>query len=290
MQLPAVLWRTGAPEKRTADSPPYFILCAFYLVDIDRKTMVKSKGTQKTRKERKKQMEKTAGLIFADEMEYAPFLSWAKENGATEEKRHGNDSVITYLKNGENTLKLIAVKCGIGKVNAASATAYLIGEDKADYILNAGLSGAVSRLKREDMIAATSHIECDFDLTAIGYGPGVKADGQRYLYSADETLLSLALQSEGIIAAPTGTGDIFLTDKEKKDFYKNTFGIEAFDMETAAIASVCDKAEIPMLSLRKISDDADDSSVEDYREMNNRKESCLTELLVNILTRLLQNI
>lgn len=290
MQLPAVLWRSGAPEKRTADSPPYFILCAFYLVDIDRKTMVKSKGTQKTRKERKKQMEKTAGLIFADEMEYAPFLSWAKENGATEEKRHGNDSVITYLKNGENTLKLIAVKCGIGKVNAASATAYLIGEDKADYILNAGLSGAVSRLKREDMIAAISHIECDFDLTAIGYGPGVKADGQRYLYSADETLLSLALQSEGIIAAPTGTGDIFLTDKEKKDFYKNTFGIEAFDMETAAIASVCDKAEIPMLSLRKISDDADDSSVEDYREMNNRKESCLTELLVNILTRLLQNI
>ena len=252
--------------------------------------MVKSKGTQKTRKERKKQMEKTAGLIFADEMEYAPFLSWAKENGATEEKRHGNDSVITYLKNEENTLKLIAVKCGIGKVNAASATAYLIGEDKADYILNAGLSGAVSRLKREDMIAATSHIECDFDLTAIGYGPGVKADGQRYLYTADETLLSLALQSEGIIAAPTGTGDIFLTDKEKKDFYKNTFGIEAFDMETAAIASVCDKAEIPMLSLRKISDDADDSSVEDYREMNNRKESCLTELLVNILTRLLQNI
>ncbi len=234
-------------------------------------------------------MEKIIGLIFADEMEYAPYLSWAKENGASEEKRHGNESVVTYLKNGESSLKLIAVKCGIGKVNAASATAYLIGEDKADYILNAGLSGAVSRLKREDMIAATSHIECDFDLTAIGYGPGVKADGQRYLYKADETLLSLALQSDGIIAAPTGTGDIFLTDKMKKEFYKETFKIEAFDMETAAIASVCDKAEIPMLSLRKISDDADDSSVEDYREMNNRKESCLTELLVNILERLLQN-
>ena len=60
-------------------------------------------------------------------------------------------------------------------------------------------------------------------------------------------------------------------------------------METAAIASVCDKAEIPFLSLRKISDDADDSSVEDYREMNNRKESCLTELRLNILGRMLKN-
>ena len=235
-------------------------------------------------------MEKTIGLIFADEMEYAPYLSWAKENGCEEERKFGNDTVTTYLKNEKNALKLIAVKCGIGKSNAAAAAAYLIGVEKADYILNAGLSGAVSRLKREDMIAATSHIECDFDLTAIGYAPGVKADKQRYLYTADETLLSYALQSDGIIAAPTGTGDIFLADKVKKDFYKETFKIEAFDMETAAIASVCDKAEIPFLSLRKISDDADDSSVEDYREMNNRKESCLTELLVNILKRLLCNI
>lgn len=235
-------------------------------------------------------MEKTIGLIFADEMEYAPYLSWAKENGCEEERKFGNDTVTTYLKNEKNALKLIAVKCGIGKSNAAAAAAYLIGAEKADYILNAGLSGAVSHLKREDMIAATSHIECDFDLTAIGYAPGVKADKQRYLYTADETLLSYALQSDGIIAAPTGTGDIFLADKVKKDFYKETFKIEAFDMETAAIASVCDKAEIPFLSLRKISDDADDSSVEDYREMNNRKESCLTELLVNILQRLLCNI
>lgn len=234
-------------------------------------------------------MKKTVGLIFADEMEYAPFLSWAKTKEHKEEKRHGNDSVSLSLTEGENTLSLIAVKCGIGKSNAAAATAYLIGEDKADYILNAGLSGAVSKLKREDMIAATSHIECDFDLTAIGYGPGVKADGQKYFYEADKTLLSYALQSEGIIPAPTGTGDIFLTDKVKKDYYKETFKIEAFDMETAAIAAVCDKAEIPMLSLRKISDDADDSSVEDYREMNNRQESCLTELLVNILQRLMSD-
>lgn len=235
-------------------------------------------------------MEKIIGLIFADEMEYAPYLDWAKENGAKEERKHGNDYAVTYLKDGENSLKLVAVKCGIGKSNAASAAAYLIGEDKADYILNAGLSGAVSRLKRENMVAATSHIECDFDLTAIGYAPGVKADKQKYLYKADETLLSLALQSDGIIAAPTGTGDIFLTDKVKKEFYRETFEIEAFDMETAAIASVCDKSEIPFLSLRKISDDADDSSVEDYREMNNRKESCLTELLVHIFERLIKKL
>ncbi len=231
----------------------------------------------------------TIGAIFADSMEYAPFLDWAKTQSFKEGNLFGNECVEVEYAVGERKMTVIAVKCGIGKVNAAAATAYLIGTKNVSCILNAGLSGAVSGLKREDMIAGESYIECDFDLTAIGYAPGQKCDGQKSLLTADEKLLSYALKSEGILKAKCGTGDIFLSDKEKKEFFKNTFGVEAFDMETGAIASVCDKANVPMLSLRKISDDADDSSIEDYREMNNRKESCLTELLVNIFTRILED-
>lgn len=235
-------------------------------------------------------MELVIGAIFADSMEYAPFLDWAKtQQGTTEAALFGNDCVETGLEKDGKRIKIIGVKCGIGKVNAAAATAYLIADKKADIILNAGLSGAVSGLKREDMVAGESYIECDFDLTAIGYKPGEKCDGQKSLLKADEKLLSYALESQGIKKAPCGTGDIFLSDPVKKEFFKETFSIQSFDMETGAIASVCDKAGIPMLSLRKISDDADDSSVEDYREMNDRKESCLTELLVNIFERILDD-
>ncbi len=234
-------------------------------------------------------MKKTVGILFADTMEYGPFLQWAKEKGCAESTRRGNDSCSLTITEGERTLEIIGVRCGIGKVNAASATAFLIGEDKADIILNAGLSGAVQKLRREDMIAVETYVECDYDLTAIGKPLGVKADGQKYIYSADEKLMSYALMSEGIIKAKAGTGDIFLTDKVKKELYRDTFGIESFDMETAAIAGVCDKCGVPMLSLRKISDDADDASVEDYREMNNRQEACLTELLVNVLLRILSD-
>lgn len=234
-------------------------------------------------------MNKTIGILFADTMEYGPFLQWAKEQGATEENRRGNDSCAVTVESNGRVLNIIGVRCGIGKVNAASATAFLIADDKVDLILNAGLSGAIQKLRREDMIAVETYVECDYDLTAIGKPLGVKADGQKYIYSADEKLMSYALESDGIIKAKAGTGDIFLTDKVKKELYRDTFGIESFDMETAAIAGVCDKSGVPMLSLRKISDDADDASVEDYREMNNRQESCLTELLVNIFARILED-
>lgn len=232
-------------------------------------------------------MIKTVGCVFADSMEYGPFLARAKELGGKESIRRNNESIEITLSEKGRSLRVIGVKCGIGKVNAASATAFLIADDGVDFILNAGLSGAVYGLKREDMIAATTYIECDFDLTAIGYAPGVKADGQKYLYESDRDLLALALQSPGIIAAKVGTGDIFLADPVKKEFFRNTFGIESFDMETAAIAGVCDKLNVPMLSLRKISDDADGDAYETYREMNERQEACLTDLLFNILKRYL---
>ena len=232
-------------------------------------------------------MNKTVGILFADAMEYGPFLQWAKENGAVEGERRGNACCSLSLEKDGRVLDIIGVRCGIGKVNAASATAFLIGEDNVDMILNAGLSGAVQKLRREDMIAVETYVECDYDLTAVGNPLGVKADGQKYIYESDEKLMAYALESEGIIKAKAGTGDIFLTDKVKKELYRDTFGIESFDMETAAIAGVCDKSGVPMLSLRKISDDADDASVNDYTEMNNRQESCLTELLVNVFQRIL---
>lgn len=234
-------------------------------------------------------MKKNIGIVFADGMEYSPFLAFAKERNGKEFSLRGNDAVTITMTEGDRELEITGVKCGIGKVNAASATSFLISDKSAHFILNAGLSGAVHSLKREDMVAGESYVECDYDLTAIGYGLGVKPDGQNYIYHADEKLLGYALESQGIKKAKTGTGDIFLTDSSKKKLFFDTFGVEAFDMETAAIASVCDKCNIPMLSLRKISDDADDCSVDDYREMNEREEACLTQLLENILKRLLKD-
>lgn len=234
-------------------------------------------------------MKKIIGLIFADSMEYAPFERYASELSASKSIRHGNESLEYTLKDKDNEIKAIAVKCGIGKVNAASAAAFLIGEDKADMIMNAGLSGAVSKCRREDMIIGTSYIECDFDLTAIDYKLGEKPDGQRYLYEADKRLLKLAKEIESLKTGKLGTGDIFLTSKEKKELYKKEFDINAFDMETAAIAAVCDKSEIPFLSVRKISDDADDAAVETYREMNDRQEMCLTQVLAQIIDKVLKS-
>ncbi|MCM1545373.1 MAG: 5'-methylthioadenosine/S-adenosylhomocysteine nucleosidase, partial [Ruminococcus sp.] len=203
-----------------------------------------------------------------------------------EQRFHSNRSVSFTVSSQANELEVVAVECGIGKVNAASTAAFLIAQG-CDFILNAGLSGAISGVQREDIVAGESYIECDFDLRAIGYDLAVKPDGEQYIHLADEKLLSYAKRIDGVKTGRLGTGDIFLADSEKKQMFKQMFNLTAFDMETAAIASVCSKNDTPMLSVRKISDDADDTSKDDYREMNNRAEACLTEILAQILSMIL---
>ena len=220
------------------------------------------------------------GIVIADEYEYIPFKQYALTKNCTEQPFHGRES-LSYCENGK---EVVAVQCGIGKVNAATAAAFLIAEG-CGVILSAGLSGAIRGLRRGDMIAARQYVECDFDLTAIGRALGEKP-GQEYIYQADERLLKIAMDLDGMKSVAVGTGDLFLSDKEKSALYAETFGIQAFDMETTAEASVCFFDRIPFLAIRKISDDADDAATTDYTEMNDRKDADLTEALAKIIARI----
>lgn len=225
------------------------------------------------------------GVVIADEWEFVPLKKWAEKFETQETVLRQNEAVIFDYS---DRVHVTAVKCGIGKVNAAMATAFLISENNCDIILNIGLSGAVEDVHKGDIVAGTEYIECDFDLTAIGREPGVKPD-QEYLYKCDDKLLSLAKKCRIDKFCRLGTGDIFLADKQLKEKYRTLFEIKSFDMETAAIAGVCHKAEIPSISIRKISDDCDEGAAESYTELNNKAEIHLSEILDELLCEITEN-
>ena len=225
-------------------------------------------------------MQKTIGLVVADEMEFLPFLRlverFAGERGTSRGRRTANFT----LAQGARTLVLRGVECGIGKVCAAEAAAFLIAGG-AQVILNAGLAGAVSGVRRGDFVAGSSFRECDFDLTAIGRPLGKAA------IDADPCLLALAASLPDMHTGAIGTGDLFLADPVKKEQFKTLFSLTAFDMESAAIAQVCAGSGVPFCSLKQISDDADDCSAEDYTEMNDRAEDALCLCVLELCKKML---
>lgn len=226
------------------------------------------------------------GFVIADNYEYDPFRRFASQFNPEEFEALTNNCIRF---NFNEKIEVVAMECGIGKVNAAIATLWLINEEKVDTILNVGLSGAVQNVHRNFIVAGTEYTECDFDLTAIGYDLGVKPQNT-YIYKADEKLLSIAEKCSVDYFGKLGTGDIFLADSALKEKFRDTFGICSFDMETGAIAAVCHKAQIPFLAIRKISDDCDENAVESYKELNDKKEVHLSEVAREILEKISENI
>ena len=81
------------------------------------------------------------------------------------------------------------------------------------------------------------------------------------------------------------SGDSVIADEAKKNYFKNEFSAMSCDMESAAVAYVCEQADIPFAAVRRISDDAGNDATDSYTEMNDKQEDVLIKLLVDASKR-----
>ena len=179
-------------------------------------------------------------------------------------------------------VQVVSILCGIGKVNATAAAMHLV-DIGCNIILNFGLSGGISGVFKGDVCLCDKFLEHDFDLTGIGYKPCEKPS-QRYIYDADTSLIEKFKQILPQVKVGTAvTGDRFICNADDRDYFKNEFSAMSCDMETAAIAYVCDFANVPFLALRRISDDAGADAVDSYREMNTAAEAVLSDYIIDFI-------
>ena len=219
------------------------------------------------------------GLIIADDMEFEPIAEKCRIYNGESFNLCGDRAVSFETVCGN---KIVAVLCGTGKVNAAGATAALICKEKPDCIINFGLSGAIKGVYKNDIVIGTKFLEHDFDLTPLGYEVGVKPQPV-YIFESDKALFErFTSKFSKLKPCVFVTGDMFVSSTEKKEYIINKFDGGCCDMESAAVASVCYKMEVPFLSLRKLSDDADESAADTYRESNELKEDVLINMVISL--------
>ncbi|MBE6779586.1 MAG: 5'-methylthioadenosine/S-adenosylhomocysteine nucleosidase [Ruminococcaceae bacterium] len=227
------------------------------------------------------------GIVVADTDEYKA-LRERVEQGDFERLEILNREAHKYLVSTENgSMEVISILCGIGKVNAAAATVCLISMG-CDIILNYGLSGGVSGIGRGEITLPDRFLEHDFDLQVLGYKPCEKPAQASYIYNADKSLMNLGL---GIIPnAKLGTavtGDRFICDDVVRVSLAESFNAMSCDMETAAIAYVCEYSSTPFLAVRRVSDDAGNDAKDAYRIMNNSDETLLYDYVETIIKALI---
>lgn len=231
----------------------------------------------------------TFGIIGAMECEVNNLKSKLKN---LEEDSVGSRIFYTGELHGHN---VVLVQSGVGKVNSAICTQYIIDKYAPNYIINTGIGGGLGKgLKVGDIVIGTEFVQYDFDVTAIGYALGYMCTGvdknKPTKFYSDKNLIQefeKALQEAapdikyhtGLIA----TGDCFVSSMEKKLQIRDTFNAIAVEMEGAAIAQTANANKVPCVIVRAISDLADDTAAQDHEfvetEMAEHCSSTLETLL-----------
>mgnify|MGYP004681745629 FL=1 len=228
----------------------------------------------------------TIGIIGAMDCEVSE-LKQKLEN--LEEIKHGNLQINLGTFYGH---KIVLVKSGIGKVNAALCTQYIIDKFNPDYIINTGIAGGIAEnLKVGEIVIGEKLVQYDFDVTAFGYAKGylctgIESDKPTYFNSDEGLMAKLERISDekvkihkGIIAS----GDSFISDLERKKEIHNLFNATAVEMEGCAIAQTSNANNIPFVVIRAISDLADNNATESYTFSEDEIAKVSSSVVENLL-------
>lgn len=226
------------------------------------------------------------GIVVADSDEYKSLLDFIRTKEYEDYSFLNRTGHKFILETDNGSAEIISLLCGIGKVNATAAAMHLV-DIGCDIILNYGLSGGISGISRGELMACTKLLEHDFDLTGIGYKLCEKPS-QKYIYDADNSLIELFTNEIANVKRGTAvSGDRFVCDAALRDSLKINFGAMSCDMETAAIAYVCDASDVPFFALRRISDDAGADALDSYREMNTSDDTLLSSYIIEFILKII---
>lgn len=190
--------------------------------------------------------------------------------------------------------KVVVVRSGIGKVNAALCTQILVDTYEVDAVINTGIAGSLNAdINIGDIVLSTDTVEHDMDAVAFGYPLGQIPRMDTFSFETDSALRALAkrvceekLSEISIFEGRVVSGDQFVSDKTKKEWLVNNFAGYCTEMEGAAIAHAAYLNRIPCLIVRAISDKADDSASVDYPTFEAQAIQNSVKLLLGICEKL----
>lgn len=142
---------------------------------------------------------------------------------------------------------------GIGKVNAAFKAYDIIQKTQCKTLLNLGTAGS-SVFNAHELVEVTTFVQRDMDVSPLGFDVGVTPMDEHFPSS-----IELAPYFKNLAKGICGTGDNFEIGSPKVH-------CDLVDMEGYALAKVCKKLGVRLISVKYITDGANETAHLDWEE------------------------
>lgn len=182
---------------------------------------------------------------------------------------------------------IISACCGIAKVNAALCTQIMIDKFEVDAIINTGVAGGMNtKVKVCDIVVSDAVCPHDLELRFLENYPPYHS-----MFEADEKLINAVCQvcAEKNIVNHVGkivSGEAFVSDNKLKQDICDRLSPLAVDMETAAVGQCAYRNNVPFVSVRCISDNADDEGEMSFEEFEKIAAKKVAEIVLETVKKI----
>ena len=179
-----------------------------------------------------------------------------------------------------NNKKITLIISGIGKVNSAMSTQFLIDNFNVDYVLNFGTCGALDEnFNLGDIFIVKKAVQFDFDLTEIDNCElGYMEEYDCVFFDCKNDYLKKD-NAVGYLA----TADQFSEDINKINILKK-MGCNLKDMEGGAIFQVCKANDKKLLMIKAVSDVfGKKSMIDQYKNNVNNVSKKLVDYICDLI-------
>jgi len=175
---------------------------------------------------------------------------------------------MSLLEGRVGRAEVLSLVAGVGKVAAAAGTRYLLDRFPLRVVVNYGTAGALSsQVRTGEIVIATTLIHGDVGVVhSRGFkatGPGLIEEGRVVFeleHAVDPSAVERARRAAENAVLPHHLGRIITCDQVVLDpdlraHLGRSFDAVAVEMESAAVAQVCDGEEVAFLAVRAVSDE-----------------------------------
>lgn len=192
---------------------------------------------------------------------------------------------VVKIEISTNTIYLAT--SGVGEIKAALAAQLLKDLFDVEAILNFGFVGAINKaLSVGEVVLADRVCHYQFDTSLLdGTRPGQYGDQDGIYFYLDGSIIErvISASNKNLRRVTVASGDVFVASKEQKEKLRRDFGADICEMELAGLAIACERNNIPLFSMKVVSDNADGSAKESFTSIVARSLTKYEELLPAVL-------
>jgi adenosylhomocysteine nucleosidase len=209
-----------------------------------------------------------------------------------------------------NGRPVVVGRSGAGKVNAAIVATLMINHFSPSALFFSGTAGAIDpALRPGDVVIGETVAQHDVGLqtpngiTRRGPRNALTGEFDPILIHAPDSLLAPARRSAEGLTLPTVktadgdrvprivegvivTGDVFMSDGNRREELRANLGATAVEMEGGAFIQTCRQFKVPCLVVRSVTDRADTQALTNYQQFVGMASENAAALVTAIIDRL----